>query len=460
MSKNGKDVMTGNEMDELSAYISTSAERDLPEDVIVKAKQHILDTLAAVASGSTLKPGRLAIKYGANQGGVEEAKVIGSNILTSAVNAALLNGIMAHADETDDVNLHSMMHPGCAIVPAALSMAEREASDGMTFLKGVVLGYDIGGRINLALGPNLLRKLSRAESSIGCIFGSAAAGAAIGRLKDDQVKTVLSYAAQQASGVNYWARDDEHIEKAFVFGGMPARNGVTAVTLVQSGFTGVMDPFSGPHNFLQAFSPDHHPELLVEELGSRYEMMLSNIKKYSVGAPIQAPLDALFLLMEKYRFTHDEVQGVVARLPSNVSQIVDNRTMPNINVQHILAVTLLDGGLTFETSHSYERMMDPRVIEMKKRITLIEDDDLAAAAISRQGIIEVTTKDGAVLIEHVVSVRGSAQNPMTSDEVEKKCRGLFVPVLGAERSRKLIDAVWNLEKVTNVRDLRPLLSAD
>lgn len=442
----------------LSSYISRGSETDLRDEIVLKAKHHVLDTLAAIVSGSILKPGRLAIKYARRQGGVEEAKVIGSEIITSAVNAALLNGIMAHADETDDVNLHAMMHPGCAIVPAALAMAEKEESDGMTFLRGVVLGYDIGGRVNLALGPDLLRRLSRAESSIGCIFGSAAAGAAIGGLRSEQVAYVLSYTAQQASGVNYWARDEEHIEKAFVFGGMPARNAVTAVTLVQAGFTGVTDPFSGPDNFLQAFSPDYHPERLVEELGSRYEIMLSGIKRYSVGAPIQAPLDALFLLMERHRFTRDDVRSIVVRLPSNVCQIVDNRTMPNINVQHILAITLLDRGLTFESSHSYERMKDPKVLEMKKRITLIGDEKLAAAEISRQGIVEVITKDGTEFKEHVVTVRGSAQNPMNSDEVEEKCLGLIVPVLGKERSRKLIDGIWNLENIKNVRSLRPFFS--
>ncbi|MFC1820167.1 MmgE/PrpD family protein, partial [Thermodesulfobacteriota bacterium] len=189
-----------------------------------------------------------------------------------------------------------------------------------------------------------------------------------------------------------------------------------------------------------------------------YEIMSSGIKKYSVGAPMQAPVDALFLLMERHGFKLKDVLDISVRLPSNVSSIVDNRTMPNINIQHIFAVILLDGDLTFEATHSYERMNDPNVIETKKIVTLIPDDELAAAKISRQGIVEVTTKDGARLREHVVSVRGSAENPMTTEEVEKKCLDLLVPVLGEDRSKKLIDAIWNLEQVRNVRELRPLLS--
>ena len=352
-----------------------------------------------------------------------------------------------------------MLHPGCAIVPAALAMAEREGANGMTFLKGVVVGYDIGGRINLALGPNLLREMSRCETTIGCNFGSAAAGAAIAKLNKTQVSHVLSYTAQQASGVMYWRRDTEHIEKAFIFGGMPARNGVTAVTFMQSGFTGIGDPFSGPDNFFEAFSPKAQPNLLIEELGRRYELMSSGIKRYSVGQPIQAPLDALLLLMEKHGINFKDVQEIIVRIPSNVFPIVDNRTMPDINIQHILAVTLLDGGLSFETTHSYDRMNHPNVLEAKKLIKVIADDDLAAAKISRQGIVEVTNKNGTKFREHVVSVRGSAEKPMTTKEVEAKCKELFVPVLGEERSRSIIDAIWNLEKIKNVHDLRPFLSA-
>lgn len=457
MKKNNK--TSSNVIKEVSSYISTSAEAGLPADVIKKAKHHILDTLAAIVSGSKLKPGQLAKKFVKSQTGLEEAQVAGSTTVTAAINAAFANGVMAHADETDDSHPRSRTHPGCAIVPAALAMAEKERIDGMSFLKGVVVGYDIGCRINQALGVHNLRKMSRSTHSIGGNFGAAAAAAAISRLKENLVNYTLSYTAQQASGVEYWLRDDEHIEKAFVFGGMTARNGVTAAILVQSGFTGVWDPFSGEHNFFEAFSPNSRPELLAEGLGSYYEIMLTNIKKFPVGSPIQAPLDALLLLMQKYGFRSKDVQKIIARLPDYGAAVVNNRNMPNINLQYILAVTLLDGGLTFETAHSYKRMNDPAVLEVKKRIHVVEDPELSAAEVMRQGVIEVTTKDGAQFREHVVSVRGTAENPMKTEEVEKKCRELLTPVLGEGRSQQLIDKIWNLEQVNSVLELRPLLSA-
>jgi 2-methylcitrate dehydratase PrpD len=118
-----------------------------------------------------------------------------------------------------------------------------------------------------------------------------------------------------------------------------------------------------------------------------------------------------------------------------------------------LAVTLLDGDLTFGAAHSYERMNDPAVVDVKNRVTLVADAELGAAEIPRQGIVEVITKDGAKLREHVISARGSAGNPMTTEEVAEKCRKLLMPVLGTNGSQELIDGIWNLEKVKNVREL-------
>jgi 2-methylcitrate dehydratase PrpD len=449
---------SSNIIGEVSAYISKGGEAKLPKEVMKKAKHHILDTLAAMVSGSRLKPGQLARKYAESQAGVSEAQVIGSQIVTSAINAAFANGIMAHADETDDSHAGSRTHPGCAIVPAALSISEREGADGITFLRGVVVGYDIGCRITQALGPKELRQKNRSTHSIGNNFGAAAAAASVLRLKENQVRYVLSYTAQQASGVTYWIRDDEHVEKAFVFSGMPARNGVTAAILIQSGFTGVWDAFTGERNFFETFSSHPEPERLVEALGSRYEIMFTNIKKFSVGSPIQAPLDAILLLVGKHGITFKDVEIIIVHLPEDGAHTVNNRNMPDINLQHILSVALLDGDLTFEAAHSYERMNDPCVVDVKKRITLVGDSELSSAKIKRQGIVEITTKDGSKLREHVVSVRGTVENPMSAEEVEKKCSELLKPVLGEDRTQKLIDKIWNLEEMGNVRELRPLLT--
>lgn len=439
----------------VSSYISRSGEAKLPAEVIEKAKHHILDTLAAIISGSRLKPGRVAINYVQSQLGVVEAQVGGSRIVTSAINAAFANGMMAHADETDDAHSRSRTHPGCAVVPAALSMAERDEADGMSFLKAVVVGYDIGCRITQALGVDNVRKKSHCTLCIGGNFGAAAAAAAVSRLEERRVGYVLSYTAHQALGMTYWARDEEHVEKAYVFGGMPARNGVTAALLIRSGFTGVGNPFSGEGNFFEPFAPDVRPELLIDGLGRNYEISSATIKKFSVGLPIQAPLDGLLSMIEKHGLASGNVESMSAHVHPSSASIVSNRDMPDINLQHLLAVALLDRELSFEAAHSYERMRDPAVLELRKRITLMENHEL----LPTHSIIEVATKEGKKFREHVTTVLGRPDNPMPTEMIGKKCRELMTPVLGKDLSQKLIDKVWNLERVRNMRELRPLLSA-
>jgi 2-methylcitrate dehydratase PrpD len=444
---------TGDVMSDVCSYVSKSGAAGLPPEVVEKAKHHILDTLTAMVTGAEFKVGGLAIDFARGQGGVEEAQVVGSNAVTTAINAALANGIMAHADETDDSHEPSGTHPGCAVVPAALSVAERQEVDGMAFLKGVVVGYDVGCRITQALGRNLH---GHANYGVGGSFGAAIAAAAILRLEEGLMRYVFDYAAQQASGVSYWRRDTEHIEKAFVFGGMPARNGATAALLVHSGFTGVWDCFSGQYNFLDVFSTDPEPEVLAEGLGRHFEIMVTNIKKYPVGSPLQAPLDALTTLINEHDLTPGDVESVLVRMPS--IRLVEDNPMPDVNLPYILAVTLLDGHLAFEAAHSYQRMKDPAVRDIRKKITLKAEPELRTPETGRTGIVEVTKKDGTILMEHVKYVLGTAQNPMTTQDVEKKCRGLLTPVLGDDRAGQLIDTVWNLERVNNVCELRPLLS--
>ena len=450
----------GDVMVRLTQYMAQANSAELPLQIIQRAKHHILDTLAAMVSGSQLKPGRLAVAFAEQQGGPPEAQVVTSRIRISAINAALANGMLAHSDETDDSNTVAGIHPGCAIVPSALAMAEREDASGAEFLRAVVLGYDVGCRTIKALGGRLtLRARHHLPFSIGGTMGATSAAGSLAGLRPEQFQYLLSYGAQQASGVMTYPRDTEHVEKAFIFGGMAARNGVTAATMVQSGFTGVTDVFSGDGNFLIAYSEKPKPEELVAELGSRYEVMLTNIKKYCVGFPIQTPLEGLMLIMQEHHIGADDVEQIEVRLDEGGVHTVNDREMPDINLQHLFSITLLDGDLSFEAAHSVDRMQDPQVLTLKKRVTLIADPELSRLLPERHAIVIVTTRDGRVLQKKMATFRGNADNPLSTEEVEKKAADLMAPVLGTLQCHKLIEVVSRLERLPSVRDLWPLLQA-
>ena len=254
-------------------------------------------------------------------------------------------------------------------------------------------------------------------------------------------------------------RDGEHVEKAFDFGGMPARNGVAAATMVAYGFTGVDDVFAGERNFFVAYGRKPDPAVLTRGLGEIYEIMNTNIKRWSVGSPIQAPLDSLLDLIREHQIKAEDVERLVVRVAHQGANTVDNRAMPDICLQHMCAIMLIDGKVTFASSHDQKRMRDRKVLALRSRIELHGDDALSAAMPSRQGIVEVSLSDGRKLRQHTKAVRGTAENPMTRAEVDEKSYELMAPVLGKARARKLCDAIWMLEKVRDLRVLRPLLRA-
>ncbi len=443
----------------LARYMLQARDMDLSPRVAREAKHRILDTLGAMVSGARLKPGEKAIAYVRAQGGVEEATVLATDISTSAVNAALANGMFGHADETDDFEPVTKAHPGCAVVPAALAMAEREHRSGTDLLRAVTLGYDVCCRFLLALGPDLVRAAHRSAEGPSSTMGAAAAAASVARLDEMGMRYALSYAAQQVSGIWSWARDAEHIEKAFDFGGMGARNGVTAAIMVQMGFTGVSDVLDGEHNLIEAYSTEPRPEEMIAGLGTRFFVEETAIKTFSVGYPIQAPLDALLKLRREHDLTPDNVRHILVRLPADGARIVNDRAMPDVNLQHMIGVALIDGTVSFENSHSYQRMKDPAVRAVKERVELVADQSLVVPDAPRSGFVEVTLRDGRKVSHFTRHAPGTKENPLDTEGVNAKARDLMAPVLGARRAEELIQIVHALEDLDDLRKIRPLLVA-
>jgi 2-methylcitrate dehydratase PrpD len=351
-------------MARLSTYMSEARDRALPDDVVEKTKQHVLDTIAAMVSGSTLPPGRVVLRFAVSYVGEPVSTVVSTKILCGPIEAALVNGNLAHCDETDDSHSPSLSHPGCDVIPAALATGEKFGVSGTQFLRAVALGYDVGTRVTMTLGggksanPYMFEE-HRSTHSVAGIFCAAAAAASTAGLDARQMRWVLDYTAQQCSGIAAWQRDTDHIEKGFVFAGMGARSGVTAALLVQSGWTGVDDIFSGPDNFFLAYEPKADPAGLVDKLGERYEVAQCDIKKWTVGSPIQAPLDALEIIRKKHPFSASEVQQVIVRVARTESTVVNNRNIPDICLQHMVAVMLLDQTASFAAAHDKPRMQGP-----------------------------------------------------------------------------------------------------
>ena len=241
-----------------------------------------------------------------------------------------------------------------------------------------------------------------------------------------------------------------------------AHDGFRVSYMVAKQWDRAIDRLKGQESWVKAFLPNGRapqPEVLVRELGKTYEIMNTNIKRWSVGSPIQAPLDALLDLIREHKIKADDVVKLVVRVSHQGANTVNNRHMPDICMQHMCAVMLIDSFVTFKSSHDEKRMQNKKVLDLRSRIELYGDDELTRVMPSRQGIVELKLRNGRELRLHTKAVRGTSDSPMSRAEVDDKSYDLLAPVLGKTRARKLCDSVWNIEKLTDARTLRPLLQA-
>lgn len=443
----------------LARYMVAARDTALPEAVQTATKHRILDTLGAMVSGARMRPGEMAVKYVRSLGGEPQASVIAASFRTTAINAALANAMCAHADETDDFEPVTKAHPGSSVVPAAFAMGELEGRSGTDMIRAVALGYDLCCRLLMALGPDLVRGSHRSAEGTSSTFGALGAAASLARLDETGMRYAISYSAQQVSGLWSWVKDKDHIEKAFDFAGMGARNGVTAVSMVQAGLTGVPDVLDGTHNLFIALSSAPQPEAMVAGLGTRFYVTETAIKTFSVGYPIQSPLDALLTLRRQHGLTPDNVRGIVVKLPTDAVGIVGDSAMPDVNCRHLVAVALVKGAVSFNDSHDVELMKDSRIVAQRDKVTIEGSQALMDPTAPRGAVVEVTLSDGRKVGHFTKFPPGTKENPLDTQAVNAKVRDLIAPVLGKDKAEKLIARVNNLERVGNIRELRELLIA-
>ena len=178
------------------------------------------------------------------------------------------------------------------------------------------------------------------------------------------------------------------------------------------------------------------------------------------ATPTRLPLDAIFTLRRQYGLRADNVERIVVRLPVDGASIVNNSPMADVNCQHLIATALVDGSVSFSNSHSHEHMADPQIRAVMQRVQVVGDPKLTADhAAPRSGLVEVTLRDGRTVSHFTRFPPGTKENPLDTEGMNAKARGLMEPVLGSKRTEAIIQRVNALEEVGNMRELvRSLLT--
>jgi 2-methylcitrate dehydratase PrpD len=445
----------------LSRYIAGAAHAELDEATRRLAARHLLDTLAAIVACRDLEPAVVARRYVARRTGSGEpagsagftgsppsgVTILGTTERAPVVDAVFAGAMTAHAAEINDFLPSVFVQPGPAIVAAAIGVGELTGASGAAVLGALVAGDEVAARVPRALGPNNLRRAGLASHGIGPCFGVATVASALLGLPATSIPDVLSLTAQQAAGSWQWLLDVDHIEKAFVFAGLGARNGLEAALLVDAGYRGVPGVLDRPGTWFTAdpFGDgrgDGDLDALVDGLDEPYALAMTAYKRHPVGGPTQPAVDGMLDLVGNGVVASD-VQQVLIQMPGRWETFRD-AAMPALNLRYLAAVIILDGRLDFVAAQSLDRMAnDPEVRSLMERVEVRHDpaqESGPGAERTESARVTVSLHDGERLERFVPHVLGFPSHPMGAEDVEAKALDLVVPHLGAPRAKALVAA--------------------
>jgi 2-methylcitrate dehydratase PrpD len=452
-ARRGEPALTG----PLSRYIAASATAPLPAEIRDLGTRHILDTLASIVACRDLPAAVVARRYAAASTGGGPSSMLGTHARASLIDAVFASAVTGHAAEINDFSPSAYVQPGPPIVSTALLLGAAHRRSGADLLNAVVAGYELACRMPKALGiKNLRDGIGLASHSVGPTFGAAAAAAAILRMPEAQIPHLLSYCAQQASGSWQWLLDVDHIEKAFVFAGMPARNGLQAALLVDAGFTGVPGCLDDPGAWMMSgmfthAGSDLDRQYLIADLGTRFELPLVGYKRYPTGGPAQASVDGMLQMTR--RVDRRDIARVRIDMPGRAYAFA-TATMPALNLPYLCSIIILDGRLDFSMAHDKARMDTDRAVrELMARVEVVHDPAQEREPRAESARVTVTLRDGSRHELFVEGVNGFPSHPMSRADVEAKALELLGPRLGDGPSRRLIERVRAIEDIGDLNEL-------
>ena len=455
-------AQSANWSDPLASYIAAGQTATIPDEIRELARRHILDSLAAVVACRDLEPAILARRFVAQHGsGNKAAPVLGTRDRYALLDAIFASGMTVHAAEINDFCPSAFTQPGAAIIPATLCLGDARGMSGEEFLRAVIVGYEVACRLPKALGIANLRNAGLANHSVGPLFGVAAAVASLIKLPRERLVHLFSYCVEQASGSWQWLRDVEHVEKAFVFGGMPSRRGAECALLVEAGFTGIGDPFQGDPGWLNSSmftsaTSDFNPDYMTDELGKRFELPLVGYKRYPVGGPTQPVIELMLALIQEVPAAR--VRQVRIEMPGRTGAFATAQ-MPALNLPYLCSIILADGKLDFVAAQSRERFRnDARIRAFMPNIEVVHDAAQEAEPRVESARVVLRLDDGTTRQRFLDHVKGFPAHPFDRQDVATKAMELMAPHLGEARARRVCATAWQLESLKNVRQLVGLIA--
>ncbi len=426
---------------------------DIPEDVRAWAQQCVLDYLACTVAGAKEDLTALLLAEMSEMGGDPAATVVAHSARLPALSAAIVNGAASHALDFDDVNMAMPGHPSVAILPGLLALAEQRGSSGKDVLTAFVAGYELQCRIGRSIAPGHYDVLGfHATATVGS-FGAAAACAHLLGLDAETFTLALGIAGTQAAGLKS------------MFGtmckplhaGKASYHGLLAARLAARGFTSRPDVVECPQGFARTHSPDFHPERALEAPEGGWHIRHNLFKYHAACYLTHAPIEAARKLREQHGLTPDRIERINLQLDEacdRVCNIPAPRT--GLEAKFSLRLTTAMGLAGVDTgrlsTYSETTTADPALVSLRDKV----DFKFRQGTPHTQARLELLLTDGTRLTaDHDAGVPAADVNEQ-GRRLEAKFASLVEPVLGAERSRSIVQQVGALQSLADVRDLMRL----
>ena len=434
----------------LAKYICALRYDELPQEVISKCKGLILDQIGAELASSNNPWSRMIFDYVQDFGGRPESTVVNYGFRTKAEIAAFANACFGHALEIDDLHSEAPTHPGCVVIPAALTVAERQSVDGKGLILAVVSGYEVMVRTMKAVSPSAG---GRGFHMITGPFGAAVAAGKLLQFDPHTMAMAISVAASHASSLREFDQSGGDVKR--VHAGIAAHSGVRSAMLAQRGLTGPPTILEGCHGFCHAFADEYHLEYVIEGLGKEFiGVMGTSYKIYGCCAAIHAAIDSLQGLVVEHDIKPQDIAEVVVKTNRSTLGHVGTICIPKdvleaqFSMPFSLALTCVkrDNSLDVYTESSID---DPELTALAQKVKLISDSEVNGAVLGAARVI-VKLKDGTEYQGSGDYAKGSPKVPLTIGELETKFRKLASKILPISRIKEIIQIVGDLERLNDI----------
>jgi aconitate decarboxylase len=454
----------------LAKFLARTSFADIPEDVITRTKHLLLDGFGCGLLAAKLDWSCRAVATLKALDGDGAATVWGWGLKVPPMTAALLNGTFIQGFELDDYHPFGPLHSEACVLPAVLGTAEQVGGvDGRRFLEAVVLGFEVGPRIGMAMGGLQLVNRGWHCGAIYGVLGAAAGAGKIRGLDDAEFEDAIGIAATQACGLMS-AQFEAMVKR--MHSGMAARSGVLGAALAKAGFTGIKRVLEREYaGFASTFcgSDPFDLERLTNGLGEHWEVMRIAVKPaYSCMAGIHSAIEGALALRERAGFDvhaieEIEISAVEAMKYHGGWKLERPATVMGAQMNHAyaVAVTLLDG-VPSVPQFSPQRINQDDVWALLNRVHVKRDTDIDGRGEGgRWGTrLKARFADGEVAEIEVTHPKGGHVRPFSNAEIRDKYDLMAGLVMSRDHAEQLKRVVLELDNSADISELVRLLSTE